>query len=241
MEIGTGEVLRSIPTADYDISSMVFSRDGKRALGFGCHEVHHYWEKCVEGALVIWQLSSGAAKSWTCHDDSVISANFLEVFGQIVSVSAGKPHIAITEPGKALLQRLPHLGGVVTSAFGRKSAFALACNTENDGLGRTRHSVIKLFQVDPLKPLKEVGELRGYPGYIRCMCVSQDDRLLAAGGDAGIVKVWSVADRREVATLAGHETFTLAISFSRDGKRAITGGTDGKARLWDLTALDMSK
>ncbi|MBL8840802.1 MAG: protein kinase [Planctomycetes bacterium] len=59
-----------------------------------------------------------------------------------------------------------------------------------------------------------------------------DGALLATAGSKGLVRLWSVAERRIVATLSGHDDAVVAVAFSPDGACLATAGVDRVVRLW---------
>jgi tetratricopeptide (TPR) repeat protein len=63
---------------------------------------------------------------------------------------------------------------------------------------------------------------------------SHDGKLLAAGGDGGMVKLWDVQTGKLRTVLKGHTGSVSAISFSPDPSIVVTGGSDRTVRLWDV-------
>ena len=75
--------------------------------------------------------------------------------------------------------------------------------------------------------------LTGHPGAVFRVAFSPDGSLLAAGGSAPDVTVWTLADRKVRHTLKGGGNHGV-LAFRPDGKFLATGSTDGKVRVWDL-------
>lgn len=74
------------------------------------------------------------------------------------------------------------------------------------------------------------------PGAIFATALSPDGRLLAAGGAAKDVDVWSVDGTRHVATLTGFTNTVYAIAFSPSGRVLAAGSADGTVRRWSLAS-----
>src|SRR5262249_7270258 len=73
---------------------------------------------------------------------------------------------------------------------------------------------------------------------LRCVAVSPDGSLIAAGTRYGLVKVWDIIGRQEKATLRGHTGDVWSVAFSADGTSLATADGEwdkaGTVRLWDL-------
>ena len=73
-------------------------------------------------------------------------------------------------------------------------------------------------------------------GTVRALAASPDGKLLAGGGDAGVVQTWDVATGQSKAKLAAHSDWVLSLAFSPDGKLLASGGYDGAVRLWEVAS-----
>lgn len=84
---------------------------------------------------------------------------------------------------------------------------------------------------------KQVRVFKGVRDSIRCLALSPDGKLLAAGHFAaangpGIVRLWDVAKGTEIRAMKGHKLEITSISFSADGKTLLTSSFDKTIRLW---------
>jgi WD40 repeat protein len=65
------------------------------------------------------------------------------------------------------------------------------------------------------------------------VALSEDGRLLASGGDDGMVRLWEVGSGQLVTALQGHTGTVWAVALSRDGRLLASGSDDGTVKLWD--------
>jgi WD40 repeat protein len=92
---------------------------------------------------------------------------------------------------------------------------------------------VVLFDVRSGKRLAVVGEERDL---VLAADVTADGKLVALGGPAKIVRVYSVADGKLVYELKKHTDWITAIEFSPDGTRLATGDRSGGIFLWESAA-----
>jgi WD40 repeat protein len=72
-------------------------------------------------------------------------------------------------------------------------------------------------------------------GPILSLAISNDALWLAAGAEAGDVRIYNLETGETAAHCKGHEGGIYALQFHPDGKRLFTGGFDGTIRVYDTT------
>lgn len=70
-----------------------------------------------------------------------------------------------------------------------------------------------------------------------CVAFSCDGRLLGAGMEDMVVRVWQVATGKEVASFTGHKGAIRSVAFSPDGRLLASGSDDMFVRIWDVGHL----
>lgn len=81
-----------------------------------------------------------------------------------------------------------------------------------------------------------VDEEREIP-VVSCLSLDPTGRILAAGGDDHLVRLWEIHSGRIVATLAGHGDWVRGVAFTQDGN-LVTAAQDGVVLLWSQRAND---
>ncbi|MBI3268821.1 MAG: WD40 repeat domain-containing protein [Planctomycetes bacterium] len=93
-------------------------------------------------------------------------------------------------------------------------------------------SQVAVFSVPTGAPVRAL-EVKGP---MRSVAFSVDGRLLAAGGEDGVVWVWSTTNWECMARIDAHEGRVLYVAFSPDAWGLLTAGIDGLVKFWRLAS-----
>jgi len=69
---------------------------------------------------------------------------------------------------------------------------------------------------------------------VHAVALSPDKRLLATGGEDGLIRVWEVETGETVVTLEGSTAGICGVDWTADGQKLVSGTSDGTIRLWDV-------
>ena len=78
----------------------------------------------------------------------------------------------------------------------------------------------------------------GDSGGIRAVAISPDNRILAAGSEDGLVRLYDISNAKApvfLSSLTDHTDGVFGVVFSPDGHTLASGSADDTVRLWDVT------
>lgn len=70
--------------------------------------------------------------------------------------------------------------------------------------------------------------------FFRTVAFSPDGKLLAAGAEDSIIRLWDLEHRRLLFRLSGHDSDIYSIEFYDNGTKLVSGSGDRTIKLWDL-------
>jgi eukaryotic-like serine/threonine-protein kinase len=191
-------------------ATIAISRDGKRLLTAGPHDVAHVWD--LETGQRIRSYSSRGP----------IAAGRLSPDDMTIALGDRSGDVVLWDPQHDTHRVLGKLdGGALYVAFspdGRELASS------------SLHSVV----IWDLASSRQVWSMAS-PQPVTILATSPVDPVVAFGTADGVLHIWDMAQQRG-RELRGHDGAINDIAFSPDGRQIATGGRDHSVRLWDLAA-----
>lgn len=243
----TSSLIFSEPVAKDQISSLAFSRDGKRLASGSFREVK-LWG--VSGETLATQFAFGGTVHSASADGKwlVAQAHAGGVL-QLLNAADGKAVRNLSEEAMRIraVEFSPDGKRVATASEGRLLAIWSVDGSESvvkaeapsevtallwtaDGsalLGAAEDSIVRRWGVK-LEQQKEWKSVSGKPVALQIAGTTG----FASGAADGTVSVWSYEKSEPVLQLK-HGAALQAFSASRDGKRYATAGADASLKIWD--------
>jgi hypothetical protein len=157
---------------------------------------------------------------------TTVSALAASPHGEVVALG-GRLQVLLYHTGSLdLLGVLPFPEGVVrTVRFSRNAKLLLAAGGEAAKSGR-----VVVWDVATGTRMAEVGEEFDE---VLAADISADQRVVALGGPAKIVRLLKTADGTVAHEIRSHTDWVTTLEFSPDGKRLATGDRSGNLFLWE--------
>ncbi|HET8783880.1 MAG TPA: TIR domain-containing protein [Pyrinomonadaceae bacterium] len=136
----------------------------------------------------------------------------------------------------AQLVRKPKPGNLNDDRYLESEAAVLS--PDGQWLAFSDSTKIALWQVNsgnsPIAPANQ--EMRER---VSVIAFSPDGKFLAAGDEAGTVRIWDAATRQELGSFMGHKDIVTTLAFSADGRTLASGGAgrDGVVKLYGLSTM----
>lgn len=123
---------------------------------------------------------------------------------------------------KSFVASQSHRAALTSIALLSDNSMAITCSQD---------AKLRFYDVSTMS---EVGSISA--GFLNAwkLCISYDDAIVAAGGQHGKLKLWSVQEKEEVAVLDSHSKMILSCAFHESGTKLATAGSDGVVDIFDV-------
>ena len=110
---------------------------------------------------------------------------------------------------------------------------ALAVDPQGEFVVIATENALRILDLATGREQKRYGK---FATPLSAVAVSPNGKWIAAGNDAGTVRVWRMGEDKAQFTLTGHEGGVRSVAIKDDGRWVLTGGADRTLRLWDTSA-----
>ena len=110
---------------------------------------------------------------------------------------------------------------------------SLAIDPQGQYVAVATENALVLLDLTDGHELKRYGK---FTSPLSAVAISPNGKWIAAGNDAGTVRVWLVGEDKARYTLTGHEGGVRSVAIKDGGRWVLTGGADRTLRLWDTSA-----
>ncbi|QJW95017.1 c-type cytochrome domain-containing protein [Frigoriglobus tundricola] len=181
----------------------------------------------MDGTARVWDVQSGLeVAKYTDHTSLVSAVAFVPGDGTNRGIVSGSFDGTVafwkTADGQPAW-RAEHLGLVTALAVDPRGGF-VAVATEN---------ALLVLDLATGRERKRYGK---FAAPLSAVAISPNGKWIAAGDDAGTVRVWLVGEDKARFTLTGHEGGVRSVAIKDGGRWVLTGGADRTLRLWDTSA-----
>jgi WD40 repeat protein/tetratricopeptide (TPR) repeat protein len=215
----SGRQLFSLPTHQGTVTKLVFNPDGSSVA-----------TASRDGIVNVWDIySRRRLYTLAAHDSAVAVVAFSPDGTRMATAAEGERDFDVklwdASPGRDSVQLLP-ISKVLSSAAISPDARFVALALDHN---------VRLWKVGS-DSKDEAFDLEGIGGKSVHLVFSPEEKVLAAGGQDGSLKLWDLNFRRLVISKPAHTGAIFNLAFSHDAKRIATLGNDGAVRLWDASS-----
>ncbi|MDD2722290.1 MAG: caspase family protein [Gallionella sp.] len=184
-------------------------------------------------AIRLWSANTGQLLHEMKQSGFVRAVAFSPDGRSLLSSSNGDPltlwEVASGKPLRQASNLVAEADGAEPLDSTLRGGGAAAFSTDGRAVVAVTGTLMTVWDISRPPRLQRLGD-----GETETVTFSPDGKMLAGGGEDGLIRLWDVAQRRERATLAGHARDVSALMFSPDSRTLASGSWDETARLWDV-------
>ena len=183
---------------------------------------------CQDATIKIWDLRAGALlKTLDSHEKAVLTLELNSDHSKIISGSEDRTlRIWDIETGNQTGIANDYTEGISIMAIDLQRN-RIVCN----GIGDNN---LKIVEFNPIKTVKILG---GYKKPLNTIAISSDQKYLATGDEAGMIRVYDLMEYKILIELKGHVGKVMQMRFTTDSKTLVSCGKDNTARVWSMDNL----
>ncbi len=229
--------LLRMPARIYPINSLAFNSSGSFLVSSDDDDVYIWDMKTKEGHSLLSLVETGHYVSHLALSPDgrlLVTAGSGGTWLYDVQTKAQLAQLEGTTPNRdwgnfaGLPLTFSHSGKIL--AAGRCQVYLSSSN----GSSRCARTRISLW--DPLAKKRLLPFFTITTGEVNSLAFSQDDTILAAGSDDGLVRLWNVTTGDQLTTPLPVSTQPISsVAFNANGNTLAVGSTDGTVSLWDST------
>jgi WD40 repeat protein len=146
--------------------------------------------------------------------------------GQSLAVGSGEGHLCLWDlrnPRVERFQQLPEHSYPVQSLVAQgENGILSVCHGGRIQLSDTRWLLTDM-------------EWFGGLGWLRAVAAASDGEHFVTGGDAGVVRLWSVIEDKPLGDLATHSAPITGLAYTAGGQLLLSASWDGVVNVWDVS------
>jgi len=236
LAVGSSDAsIKVLDVSELTRPSVFWQNEAVRSLAF-LPDGKHLVAASGDGALVVWDITSGMQHSAIATGDRITSMS-AQISGELVATAglsgsskALRVSLWDTRSGEMVDQVLESQFGIAVAFSSTGQQLAIAKLTDSDeGTGK----ILVFDSKDWSKPQFEAGE---HEGVVNALAFSPDDRYIVVGYDDGKVRFIDASTGVAQDHSIYIPTIPRAFTFCESGTLLAIGTETGEIHLWDVKA-----